>query len=154
LGYFLAAGDCLAVTPPVGAAKAALNASPGGSTSATVPLDLLPLQVTDSSGVPLSGATVTLTSTSCSTADKYTLPATDAYGMTRIAVPFGTYTYTVTNSLGLVTQPTVTIGGVTSPSVTLSLTTANFVGVLTKNSGGTTTTVTTYLPGPITVRSS
>ncbi len=128
--------------------------SPEAQPRATVPLDVLPLQVTTSAGVPLSGATVTLTTTSCSTADKYTLPATDANGLTTTAVPFGTYTYTVTTSAGITSQPTVTIGGVTSPSVTLSLATTNFVGILTKASNGTVSTVNTYLPGPIVVRSS
>jgi hypothetical protein len=84
----------------------------------------------------MSGATVTLTSTSCANADKYVLPTTDAYGYTRTAVPYGTYSYSVTSSLGVVTPgtgQTITVNG-------------SSTGVST-----TTTSTTTYLPTPAVV---
>ena len=54
-------------------------------------------------GAPLPGATVTLTSTQCSQNDVYTLPTSDAAGMTSSSLPYGSYTYTV--SAGGTTYP-------------------------------------------------
>ena len=46
-----------------------------------MPLALLPIQLISSSGSPVSGATITLTSTSCgSGTDTYNLPVTDGKG--------------------------------------------------------------------------
>lgn len=135
-GYSIAAGDC--DTTPPSTWISSFSAQPGGTGSTTVPLGLLPLQVDSVLGVPMSGATVTLTSTSCTSSDKYTLPTTDAYGYTRTAVPYGTYSYTVTSSLGVVTAATgvtITVNGST-------------IGVTTAPS---TTAVTTYLPTPAVV---
>jgi Tfp pilus assembly protein PilV len=141
-GYSIAAGDCQgeALSPAI----ASLNAPPGGSASTTVPLDLLPLQVVSPLGVPLSGATVKLTSvTAGCAADTYNLPATDAYGVTRSAIPFGTYTYTVTKG-GVTTAPT---------GVTVAAKTASYVTVA-KVVGGVTTVFTTFLPQSVVVTSS
>ena len=119
-GYSIATGDCGAV--PVTPAVTPLNAAPGGTASATVPLALLPLQVVTPAGVPMSGATVKLKTVSGGCAgDTYTMPATDAYGFTRTSVPYGTYSYTVTSALGIVTAPTsVTVAATTSSVVTLT----------------------------------
>ena len=88
--------------PPAGY----LATSPGGTASTTVPLALLPLQV-EMAGVPLVGATVTLCASTCATGnDQYTLPTTDAYGITRTSVPYGTYSYSVKTAGSLVFTPT------------------------------------------------
>ena len=101
-GYSVAASDCsTGVTNTT-----TLNALPGGTTSTTVPVGFLPLDiVTTATKAPVVGATVKLTSTTANCgADTYTMPVTDAYGLTQTSVPFGTYSYTVT-----------TAGGVSSP---------------------------------------
>ena len=157
-GYSIAAGDCQASPVPWGTSVASINALPGGQTSATVPLALLPLQVTTAAGAPMSGATVTLTPT-CSgvgSTDRYTMPATDAYGLTRTSVPYGVYTYTVTSATGVTTSPN------SSPpaGVSLSLTTSNSVAKTVTTVSGTPptanppVTTTYYLPGPVVVTAS
>ena len=93
-GYSIVAGDC--PTEGTSPAIANLNAAPGGTASATVPLGLLPLTLVASNGTPVAGAVITLTSTSCPGADAYNLPATDATGATATSVPYGSYSYTVT----------------------------------------------------------
>ena len=62
-----------------------LNALPGGTGLTTVPLGLLPLQLVNASGAPVSGASITLTSTTCGSAyaDAYNMPVTDGYGLSR-----------------------------------------------------------------------
>ena len=139
-GYNVAAGDC--VTEATSASIAALNAPPGGTASATVPLGLLALQVINSSLAPVGGATVTLTATSTTSptnvcgADKYVLPVTDAFGQSRVAVPYGTYSYQVK------------VGGTTtSPSAAIEVDAGS-----TKVTNGTA--ATTYLPSPALVPSS
>ncbi len=100
-GYSLSAGDCS--DQATGPSLTSLDALPGGTAQATVPLDLLSLQVVGPTGAPLPGATVTLTSTECSQNDVYTLPTSDAAGMTSSSLPYGSYTYTV--SAGGTTYP-------------------------------------------------
>jgi hypothetical protein len=129
-GYSIVAGDCAAEgnSSPQGS----LQAPPGGTAATTVPLGLLPLQVVSPVGSDVGGATVVLTSTQCASPfDTYTLPTTDAAGLTRAAVPYGQYTYSV-NGVP-VAGSTITVGtsGIAYPSQTL----AN----------------TTYLPGPVQV---
>ncbi len=136
LGYSITAAGCPAqasLTP-----VASLSALAGGSASAIVPLGLLPLQVVSATGAPISGATVTLTSTLCPT-DSYTLPVTDAYGNSKTSVPFGTYSYTVT------TGTTVT------PATALTITVNPSSVVVTNTAPAPPTAVTTYLPGPVQV---
>jgi len=122
-GYSIAAGDCPAEA--TSASVVSLNAAPGGTASATLPVGLLPLQVVSHTLVPVGGATVTLTPTTCGASSyHYTLPVTDANGVTRASVPYGTYS--------------VTVNGVpTSPAVTLEVDTS------------TVTTFTNGVPGPI-----
>jgi Tfp pilus assembly protein PilV len=106
-GYSIAAGDC-----PVEATSTAianLNAPPGGSADVTVPLGLLPLQLVGPTGAPVSGATITLTSTQCGGTDSYNLPVTDATGITMASVPYGTFSYTVTQGSSAVAHTSVTI---------------------------------------------
>jgi len=83
-------------TEATSTAIANLNAAPGGTASATVPLGLLPLALVASNGTPVAGAVITLTSLSCPGADAYNLPVTDATGATTTSVPYGSYSYTVT----------------------------------------------------------
>ncbi len=136
LGYSVTAAGCpaqAALTP-----VASLSALAGGSASATIPLGLLPLQVVSASGAPISGATVTLTSTLCPT-DSYTLPVTDAFGNSRTSVPFGTYSYTVTSG--------TTVTPATGITITVNPSAVVVTNTVTGPSGG----VTTYLPGPVQV---
>ena len=93
-GYWIVAGDCK--LEATSTARANLNAAPGGTATATVPLGLLPLSLQASNGTPVVGATITLTSLTCPGADAYNLPATDATGATSNSVPYGRYSYTVT----------------------------------------------------------
>jgi hypothetical protein len=128
-GYSIAAGDCPAEA--ISTAIANLNAPPGGNAQVTVPLGLVPLQLVNSTGAPVSGATITLTSTVCGGADAYNLPVTDATGVTMASVPYGTYSYTVTQGTSAVAHTSVTIAiGASTIQVT---------------TGGSP--VTNYLPG-------
>jgi len=106
-GYSIAAGDCS--TEATSTAIANMNAAPGGNAQVTIPLGLLPLQLVGPTGTPVSGATVTLTSTTCGGADSYNLPVTDATGMSMASVPYGTYSYTVTQGSTAVAHTSVTI---------------------------------------------
>jgi Tfp pilus assembly protein PilV len=132
-GYTIAAGDCLAEA--ISPAQATFSAVPGGAASTTVPLGMLPLKLVTTAGVPVTGATIKIKAVTagCSN-DVYTLPATDAYGLTQTSVPYGTYSYTVTASNGTVTSPSATLAYITTSKVV---------------SGATTT----YLPGPVVVTS-
>ena len=143
-GYSIAAGDCEGEANDTGASTS-LIAAPGGLASATIPLGLISLQVLNSNGSPLSGATVRLqASTVGCVSDQYTLPLTDANGFTRIAVPYGQYTFSATAGATTVPPPT--------GPVTISLQVgANSVVVTTTSqatSPATVTTTTTYLPAP------
>jgi Tfp pilus assembly protein PilV len=137
-GYSIAAGDCLAEA--TSASATSLNAAPSGTASATLPVGLLPLQVVSHTLVPVGGATVKLTATTpgCG-GDQYTLPITDANGITRTSVPYGTYSYTVTIS-GATTSP--------SPAVTLKVDTST---VTTTNG---MQAPTNYLPNLVVVAAS
>ncbi len=128
-GYSIVGGDCGAESNSY--STASLAASPGGTAAATVPLGLLPLEVVNPiAGSPVSGATVTLSTTQCSSSpDTYTLPTTDAQGLSRTSVPYGTYTYSVNGTA--VAGTTITVK-------------SNLVDV---------NTTPIYLPGPIAVPS-
>ncbi|HEY5108134.1 MAG TPA: hypothetical protein VII96_00840 [Acidimicrobiales bacterium] len=134
-GYSIVAGDCASEASSTAIAN--LNAAPGGTASATVPLGLLNLQLIGSTGAPVSGATVTITSMTCPGSDAYNLPVTDATGATMTSVPYGSYSYTVTQGSTAVAHTAVTlqVG-------------ANSVQVQT-TSGGPWATV--YLPGLVPV---
>ncbi|MGA2835481.1 MAG: hypothetical protein ABSF84_02675 [Acidimicrobiales bacterium] len=135
--YSIAAGDC--------AGEASTNSSssfsgiPGGTATAVVPLGLLPLQLVTASGAVVSGATVTITSTSCGTdGDYYNLPATDAQGVTMTSVPYGSYSYSVTSGSSAVAPTNVTLV-VGADSVTVKI------------NGTATSQSPYYLPAPIQV---
>jgi Tfp pilus assembly protein PilV len=133
-GYSIAAGDCLAEGTNA-AAVTSLSAAPGGNASATIPLGLLPLQLVNPlTHLPVSGAIITLTATTCgASGDRYTLPVTDAQGYTQSAVPYGSYSYTVT------------IAGIQSATNAVSFQVNT--GTIVESSGGSVVS-TTYLPGP------
>ena len=134
-GYSVAAGDC--VNEGNGAPGGTLNALPGGTGSTTVPLGLLALQLVNASGAPVSGASITITSTTCGSAyaDAYNMPVTDGYGLSVISVPYGYYSYTVT------------IGGSSTAHTTVNLQVASS-SVIESISGIPTTY---YLPNPVPV---
>ncbi len=132
-GYSIVAGDCPSEVTSF--STASLSASPGGTASATVPLGLLPLQVVNPNGSAASGATVRLTSTQCSGTDSYTLPTTDALGVTQTSIPFGTYSYAV--------------NGVQVANTTITVA-SNLVTVTDSSPSSSTST---YLPGPVLVLS-
>ena len=52
---------------------------------------------------------MTLTSLTCPGADAYNLPATDATGVTMTSVPYGSYSYTVTQGNTAVAHTSVTL---------------------------------------------
>ncbi|MGA3149254.1 MAG: hypothetical protein ABSF33_17535 [Acidimicrobiales bacterium] len=147
-GYSIAAGDCGAEAGYTGS-QTSLSAPPGGVADATIPLGLLPLQVVNSSGAAIGGATLTLTAatTSCA-ADSYTLPPTDAAGITRTSVPYGIYTLTGTAGTTAIpvnpTGSTVTVSIQVGPS-SVTVTTNTTV---TSTQKTTSVAVTTYLPSP------
>jgi Tfp pilus assembly protein PilV len=134
-GYSIAASDCPAVPAQFVNSVANLVAPPGGVADVTVPLQLLPLELVNGSGNPVTGVTVTLTSTSCPGSDSYNLQPTDATGVTMDSVPYGSYSYTVTKGSTAVahTNITITVG-------------PNSIQV-TNSAGSSPTTVTDYLPG-------
>ena len=134
-GYSLVGGDCPAEA--TSASTSNLNAAPGGTATGTVPLGLLPMQLFGSNGAPVSGAIVTITSLTCPGADAYNLPPTDATGVTVDSIPYGSYSYTVTQGSSAVAHTAVTMN-VGVNSVQLQLT-----------SGGPWTTY--YLPTPVPV---
>ena len=130
-GYSIAASDCPAVPTSFVSSTASLQAPAGGTADVTVPLQLLPLELVNGSGAPVSGVTVTLTSNSCPGSDSYNMQPTDATGVTMDSVPYGTYSYTVTKGTTAVahTNIAITVG-------------QNSIQVATG-----THTVTDYLPG-------
>jgi len=137
-GYSLVAGDC--PSEATSTSTASLAALPGGVATSTVPLGLLPLRLVDSTGAPVAGATITLTTItppSCPNGtDAYSMPVTDATGTTVTSVPYGTYTYTVT------------LGGSATAHTSVTIT----VGISTVQVASGGPVVTTYLPGVSTVQ--
>jgi hypothetical protein len=132
-GYSISTGDCSAEA--VGP-SALLNAAPGGTASATVPLGLLPIELVSVSGTPVVGATITLTSVGCPIVDTYNLPVTDGEGYTNASVPYGTYSYSVTSGSASVAHTNVTLT----------------VGVNSVQSSTGGVTLNSYLPAPLQVQ--
>ncbi len=118
-GFAIAAGDCkgeanysdLLGTYTASGVNGAFTGVPGSTPTATVPLGMLPLDVTTSTGTPVSGATVTMTAasttagTACA-ADSYTLPSTGPDGLSRTAVPYGLYNVTIKGTIASVATTT------------------------------------------------
>jgi hypothetical protein len=119
-GYSLGAGDCLG---ELANASVSTSSVPGTSQSAaptvTLPLGLLPIEVVNANGTPVSGATVKATvddptvpaNVSCNTPTQtYSFPATGPEGFTRLDVIYETYTISVnsTNVGTMLVTPTST----------------------------------------------
>ncbi len=109
-GYSVWPGGCAAetVSPP------ATTASPGGSSTATVSLASVALEVVDGTGQPVPGATVTMTESNAPSSncppETYAMPTTNADGLSRAGFSYGSYTVTITNPLdGAVTTTTVEV---------------------------------------------
>ena len=101
----------------------------------------------NATGVPISGATLTLksTTTGCP-ADTYTLPLTDVAGITHASVPDGTYS--LTGSAGATTIPTNPTGTSVVVSIVVGASSVTVTTTTTVNSTSVATSVaaTTYLP--------
>ncbi|HEX7444203.1 MAG TPA: hypothetical protein VF320_09965 [Acidimicrobiales bacterium] len=113
-GYGLFAGDC---STELGAGSFNLSqaaTTPGGTSTATIPLGLLSVQALHSTGnytgLPNGGATLQLTGPSCGS-DVYNLQIAGPDGLSRTEVPFGTYTLKVTNLSGVSATAAITVGG-------------------------------------------
>lgn len=131
-GYSIAAGYCSSelTTASVSAATtpgATPTTSPAAPT-VTLPMGILPIEATTSSGAALSGATISIVDDTCTTEltplssgswpalasppaspsnpTSYSLPTSGADGLSRIAVIYGTYQVTVTSGA---TQATTTV---------------------------------------------
>jgi hypothetical protein len=132
-GYESFAGSCLAADPEgvnaVGAAiypgasrPAATAVTPGGTSSATVPLHTVIVHTQTTVGAPRVGSTVTArnaTDTGCPSVVIYTLGVTDAAGNFTAALPYGTWSFGVTSGTGtLVPQLLSPLNG-TTPTVTI-----------------------------------
>ncbi len=112
-GYQVAAVGCDASSPsaePTAALTTIPGATPttpsGDPATATLPLGLLPLEVTNAAGaaVPYAGLTLAAGTTSPCSTETYTLPSTSPVGTSAIAVPFGSYQLTVgSTDVGTVT---------------------------------------------------
>ncbi len=89
-----------------------VNVNPGGTANAIVPLGVLPLEVlTPITGAPLAGAVVKITATTTGClGDSYTMPTSGPDGLTRSAVPYGQYSYTVTPATGTPTTGVLAVG--------------------------------------------
>jgi len=103
------------------AGQATVSTQPGvqlppATLPSTLPLGMLALSVTNSSGAAEVGATLTLTSTAASpcAANLYPLQSPGLDGLSRTEVPFGSYTLTVTNTAGRVASTTVAVGAGTA----------------------------------------
>jgi hypothetical protein len=135
-GYSLWAADCQTEAQSLSSYTAQAATIPGGTSGVTVPLGLLSLQLTHAAtGLPYFNATVTITAaTSGCPADTYTLQTTDAAGLSRTEVPYGTYSVSINGSTKIATL--VVSGNSSAVQVT---------------SGSTTTTTTYTLPTPVPV---
>jgi Tfp pilus assembly protein PilV len=105
-GYYVAAADC--TTEAANAPIQSFSTSPGNVVTTMVPLGVAPIEVTTAAGAPAGGASVSLVAhtTGCP-ADAYTLATTGPDGLTRVALPYGTYIATVTSGATTVTGTVV-----------------------------------------------
>ena len=108
-GYSIGAGNC---SQELLNAAAQTTSVPGTSSATapteTLPLGLLPIEVVNSSGLPIPGATVTATvddpalpnGVACNGAPGYVMPTTGPDGLSRMDVMYETYTISVHDSNG------------------------------------------------------
>ncbi|MGO9028725.1 MAG: hypothetical protein ACLQOZ_08890 [Acidimicrobiales bacterium] len=111
-GYSIVAGDCGLEATTGDTNTFGVNVNPGGTANAIVPLGVLPLEVlTPITGAPLAGAVVKITATTTGClGDSYTMPTSGPDGLTRSAVPYGQYSYTVTPATGTPTTGVLAVG--------------------------------------------
>jgi len=110
-GYTAWAGSCADADPegqlaggaglywPSGQRADPLEATPGGTTTGTVALDSATLTVLGPGALPVVGATVVATHAAdsmCASGESHTLGTTDATGTLTTALPYGTWTISVT----------------------------------------------------------
>lgn len=108
-GYTVAATECAPLE-----SGALARTIPGGTATVSLPMGLLSLRVVTQSGAANGGATVSA-APRCSVPlsppagmtnpSTLALPATDAFGLSEIAVPYGTYSVTVSAGGHAVTVP-------------------------------------------------
>jgi hypothetical protein len=127
-GYSVAVGYCASeLTTASASASTTPGATPSTSPAAPtviLPMGILPIEATTSAGVPISGATISIVDTTCSSASSpaeltplssgsypalssppsspsnptsYSMPTTGVDGLSRIDVIYGTYSVTVTS---------------------------------------------------------
>jgi hypothetical protein len=127
-GYSIAVGYCASeLTTASGSASTTPGATPSTSPVAPtviLPMGILPIEATTSAGVPISGATISIVDTTCSSSSSpaeltplssgsypalssppsspsnptsYAMPTTGVDGLSRIDVIYGTYAVTVTS---------------------------------------------------------
>jgi len=146
-GYSVGAGDCGAeVANGSALATSVPGATGGGAPDVTLPLGLLPIEVTTASGAPVAGATVTASvadpnipaNASCNDGTVYSLPTSGPDGMSELAAVYETYTVTVT------------VGSTTTP-VTVQVTPYDSV-VWTLQSGTWVVTGVYPLPQPVVIQ--
>jgi len=133
-GYSIAAGYCATelTTASVSASTvpgATLTSTPSAQT-VNLPMGILPIEATSSTGAVLSGATISIVDASCTTEltplssgsypalsnppsnpsnpTSYSMPTTGVDGLSRIAVIYGTYQVTVTSG-GTHATTTITV---------------------------------------------
>ena len=131
-GYELFAGNCLAADPeglngavaiyPGANRPAATAVSPGGTSSATVPMHTITIQTrTTSSGIraniPVTAKNVT--DTGCPTVVTYPLGSTNASGNLTVALPYGNWIIGATGTSNTVTQLLSPLNA-TTPTVTVA----------------------------------
>ena len=110
-GYEMFAGSCLAADPegmngavaiyPGASRPAATAVTPGGTSSATVPLRTLIVQTRTGASAARPGVVVTaknVTDTGCPTQTTYALGSTDASGNLTVALPYGSWIITATGA--------------------------------------------------------
>jgi hypothetical protein len=98
-GYTVWPGGCPAETssPPTAAV------TPGGTSSITVALAPIALEVVDATGQPVPGATITLAQNNLASArcpaESFAMPTTAGDGLSRAGFSYGVYTATITDPL-------------------------------------------------------
>ncbi len=110
-GYTVWPGGCAAeaVTPT------SVAVTPGGTTTATVALAPVALEVVDGTGQPVPGATVTLAQNNAASyhcpTESFAMPTTAGDGLSRAGFSYGAYTATITDPLdSKTTTAALTIG--------------------------------------------
>jgi len=143
-GYSIAVGYCASELSTASVSASTVpGATPSTSPAAptvTLPMGILPIEAVNSSGVPLSGATISIVDScspqltpltsgnfpalsspppSPSNPTNYSMPTTGVDGLSRIAVIYGTYQVTVTlggthaTTTVTVNPTTIVVGGTT-----------------------------------------